>query len=156
MRISFIALVVAFLAATVAALTPAEAVAAVPSCDWAQEYTRTLAELHEDTALWTVADLGAGNFWGLTSIDTGRVTVSTWTPCARVADVVHHEHMHVQQHRMFGTDHFAALVLGADRIEITADCGSLLLGSRYTPYVQLAGGCSARDLRDARQLISAG
>ncbi|OXM73100.1 MULTISPECIES: hypothetical protein [Amycolatopsis] len=139
---------------TVALLLPPPPAASqtpgAPRCTWATEYNRTLDELGEDRALWRVGDV-PDTGWGEAS-DEGAV-VDALVPCRYVADVVRHEHMHLQQVRQFGSGRFAAFVLGADRIEIVADCASLLAGSRYTPYVDSAGGCSERDLRDARQLL---
>jgi hypothetical protein len=65
--------------------------------------------------------------------------------------------MHLQQLRKWGED-FGRGVLGADRMEIVADCGAWLLGSSYTPYRQelldeFGVACTTRDLDDARELI---
>lgn len=62
--------------------------------------------------------------------------------------------MHLQQIRLYGPLETAAERLaidGRDRLEITADCASMLAGSKYTPYVKLACGCPDEDLDDARQ-----
>ncbi|MEU0467226.1 hypothetical protein ABZ215_24765 [Amycolatopsis sp. NPDC006131] len=145
-----ILVLLAFLTGTSPVSAPADAAAPPKQCAWATEYNRTLDELGENRALWRVGDV-PDTGWGEAS-DAGAV-VDALVPCRYVADVVRHEHMHLQQVRQFGSGRFAAFVLGADRIEIVADCASLLAGSRYTPYVDLAGGCSERDLRDARQLL---
>ena len=129
---------------------PSAAALPAPPCTWATEYNRTLDELGENRAQWRATD-PPGGFWG-TGGDDGAV-VSPLIPCRYVADVVRHEHMHLQQVRQFGSLGFAQFVLGADRLEIVADCASMLAGSRYTPYVELAGGCTPRDLTDARQLL---
>lgn len=93
--------------------------------------------------------------WAVT--DDAGVTVWSGIPCSYVADVVRHEHMHLQQIREFGSMEIAAdrlMIDGHDRLEITADCASMLAGSTYIPYVDQAGGCSPRDLDDARKLVS--
>lgn len=81
-------------------------------------------------------------------------------PCDSVASVVRHEWLHLQQVDMYGPG-LGALTLGRDRVEIVADCGSLLLGSTNSPYVpelldEPAVGCSEADFADARELIAHG
>jgi hypothetical protein len=83
----------------------------VADCDWATHYTRTLAKLT----------------WGVGGDD--GATLNPAVPWAYVGDIVRNEHMHLQHVREFGSIGFAAFVLGADRIEITAECPSMLTGA---------------------------
>jgi hypothetical protein len=135
---------------------------AAPSCNWGEEYRSALASFGESPALWSISPTNPeidGQPMSAVTSDAG-VVVSALVPCGYVRSVVTHEHMHLQQIRMFGTFERAGEVLAQDRqpggidaLEITADCASMLAGSKYTPYVDRAGGCSERDLLAARQLL---
>lgn len=161
-RAIFAALAALVTAAFTTVVTPLATAQTRPACVWIDEYTRTLADLHETGEGWTISPtyptLNGVKGWGVTTDD--GVVVSQLVPCDTVGDVVRHEHMHEQQIREFGSIEFAAEILNqgrhpgqVDRLELTADCASMLAGSRYHPYVDQAGGCSDRDLRDARQLL---
>jgi hypothetical protein len=128
-----------------------------PVCVWADELQDTLDELGEDPADWRLAR--SPDYWGKAFPD-GTVVVNPDVPCDSVSSVVRHEWMHLQQIRMYGTD-LGSMALGRNRVEIVADCGSMLLGSTNTPYVrdQLDAhgvGCTDADLADARELIEFG
>lgn len=137
------------------------AAAAAPTpCDWQAEYDRTIAQLGDDPAHWfrVRGDLMSG-YNGRTDLDAGQSYVNPATPCEQVADTVRHEWMHLQQARAHGGAAGAYRAYPGERLEIVADCGSWLLGSNYTPYRQKrldehGVACSARDLADARQLLS--
>lgn len=154
-RWPLLAFVIAALAGTVMVSTPA-ALADAPDCSWPVEYTRTIAELHENPALFhvlpgAVVSEKVGSP-AVGAADTDEVSVAAETPCWKLSSVIRHEHMHLQQYRLWGGLNGARIVYG-DRLEIVADCASKLAGSRYTPYVDKAGGCAAQDLADARQLL---
>lgn len=126
-------------------------------CNWRTEYERTIYELGDDPSNWfllggePMRDPKRGIYFGMVFHEDGSAAVNPATPCRLVADVVRHEWMHLQQWRMYGPD-FGAVMLGKRRLELVADCGSMLLGSKYTPYLQQET-CTQRDLRDARRLI---
>lgn len=169
-RAVYVALVVLVTTAFVASVAPpafAQPAVAVPpapadrqaSCSWLDEFVQTLGELGEENGLWTI-DPRQPSWRGqpmlAVTTDAG-VVVWEGIPCEYVPDALRHEHMHLQQVREFGSMEIAAERLaidGRDRLEITADCASMLAGSTYTPYVAQAGGCSPRDLDDARQLLT--
>jgi hypothetical protein len=131
-----------------------------PACDWLDEFANTLSDLHEQDGTWTIDQAQPaldGEPMLAVTTDAG-VVVWEGIPCKSVADVVRHEHMHRQQIREFGSLEHAAekLAIGdKDRLEITADCASMLAGSKYTPYVQREGGCTEQDLADARLILAA-
>jgi hypothetical protein len=122
---------------------------------------RTLAQLGENPASWEQRKL-APNIGGNIDLDSGRGYVNTATPCELVGDVVRHEWMHLQQLRMHGGSWEAAAQYYGSYVELVADCGSMLLGSAYTPNVRAAAaergrgrsGCSPYDLGDAHALIA--
>lgn len=124
------------------------------SCVWDDELTRTLAELGEHPGNWTITDLDGG-YLGRARLDEDRALIDRDTPCDYVSSVVKHEWMHLQQGRKFGGKRAAYAAYGgsADRLELVADCGSMLLGARHTPFVDDQGGCSDADRAAARALI---
>ncbi len=110
----------------------------------------------EDPPDWTItpdAD-GPGAAW--VDLETRTATVSRVVPCRHVRGVVTHEWLHLLQSRVYG----AAVAVAEyrahpDEMELVADCGALLLGSGYTPYVRRRGGCGAAELAEAVRLIAA-
>lgn len=154
-RWPLLALVTTAFAGLVMVSTPA-ALADAPECSWTGEYARTIAQLHENPALFhvlarTQVSGQVGNP-ALGSADTDDVSIASDTPCRLVSSVLRHQHMHLQQYRLWGGLDGARLVYH-DRLEIVADCASMLAGSRYTPYVDKAGGSTAEDITDARSLL---
>jgi hypothetical protein len=138
-------------------IASAESAEAIEPCVWDDELHRTLDELGEDPADWRLAR--SPDYWGKVFPD-GTVVVNPDVPCDSVSSVVRHEWMHLQQLDMYGAD-LGSMALGRNRVEIVADCGSMLLGSTNTPYVrdQLDAhgvGCTDADLADARELIEFG
>lgn len=152
-------LIVSFLAQTDARATLQPA--ARPSvCVWQDQIEQALAERGEDPQDWTVTDLPDGQ-WGVVDLDEQWAYVDRHVPCHLVASVVRHEWMHLQQARKLGgTDAtYGAYDWDAGRLELVADCGALLLGSTYTPYVaqheKATGvGCSASYAAAAQALIA--
>lgn len=164
-RAAATATVAALLTVLVAPLAgAAPAPATVPAVPAAHGCTRTLAiadrvlthQLHSDPTGWST--VGHARAYGMT-IPVGRngsrVEVSTEAPCRMVPSIVRHEWMHQRQMRWFG---WSALSQRPD-IEIMADCGSWMLGSRYTPYIDRAraGGdaCTTSEFAYARAMIDA-
>jgi hypothetical protein len=136
---------------------PAHASAPVlPPCDWDRELLTALAVLGEHPSDWTVTldTDGPGAAW--TNLEARTVTIRRDQPCRLIASMVNHEHMHLQQSRLYGVTEVRALYTADPlRMEFLADCGSMLLGSTYTPY--LAGHhheCTAVELAEVRRLIS--
>ena len=123
-------------------------------CAWDDQLQDTLTRLGEDPKDWTVTNI-KGGYAGWTDLDMLRVHLDRDDPCTWLPSVVTHEWMHLQQGRMFGGKQATyAAYGGAARLELVADCGSMLLGSEHTPYIdKTAGGCSASDLAAARDLI---
>ncbi|MQA62289.1 MAG: hypothetical protein GEU86_12485 [Actinophytocola sp.] len=86
----------------------------------------------------------------------GLVVISPQAPCEMVADIARHEWMHLQQRRHH--DSPKAYYGGQERVELIADCGSMLLGSTVTPYLDperhaYIGQCQPGDYAEARRLI---
>lgn len=82
--------------------------------------------------------------------------ISPQAPCEIVADIVRHEWMHLQQRRHHGSPR--AYYGEQERVERIADCGSKLLGSTWTPYLDpehyaYIGECGVADLVEAMVLI---
>lgn len=118
------------------------------------EYRTTIRELGEDPADWYASGGDAiEEYGGYTDFDERYAVVNVDEPCRVVTDIVCHEWMHLQQVRLHGDGDGVRRAYGG-RMEMVADCGSRLLGSAYTPYVDMARGCSPRDLADARKLIA--
>lgn len=85
-----------------------------------------------------------------------EVVVSRETPCDidLITSIVNHEWVHTKQYQVFGTHYAMKKVYGAKGVEKIADCGSLLLGSRDTPYIDQYGPCTDDELMVARDLIA--
>lgn len=144
------------LLAALGLLTPAQANAPAPvPCDPYAEMTRTVAEIGADLDVYRIAPIDdARRPWG--QARNGRVTISPDAPCELVADITRHEWLHVLQRRAYGPprDHYGH----QHHVERIADCGSRLLGSEFTPYLDTEndaylGECSDADMDEARVLI---
>lgn len=157
-------IIAALLAATygpnASAPEPARASAAAPpACDVRAEMERAVATLDHDPGSWQVRDLSYLDIKASGTVDlaTDTAYVSPEARCEVIPSIVNHEWMHLQQGRVHGgwTETAAAYGSG-DQAELIADCGSLLLGSQYTPYVDdMTGerGCSIAELTAAQHLI---
>lgn len=163
-RAAWLAMSVMLLAGLVLAALPGRAAAptgdtsAGGRCVWHEEYLHTIRDLGSNPTRWSVVP-GAeiDPYGGYVEYDHGRVRIADDLPCGVVADVVRHEWMHVQQVRLHGGREGIRRAFG-DRDEIVADCGSQLLGSSYTPYIDRAVerrgvACTSRDIADALALI---
>lgn len=139
--------------------TPAAAAPAQPAaCDWDTELLRALDELGEHPPRWTITD-HVDDRLGSTDLDELTATIDPDTPCPMVASVVRHEWMHLQQGWTHGglaaaVEHYG----GRAELEVVADCGSMLLGSQHTPYVddhlrETGVACTKPRLEEARALI---
>lgn len=110
-----------------------------------------------------VAQLGASVPWSVGVASPGHqattysdeVVVSRETPCDYdfVISIVNHEWVHTQQHVLAGHKLLRKVYGTPERVEKVADCGSQLLGSRYTPYIDRWGPCTTSELTDARNLV---
>lgn len=110
----------------------------------------TVSELDGNITMWHFRDMNSVYAYTLWN---GNVEVSAQIPCNRIDDVVQHEMMHIRQLEKFGTD-FGLDYYGSHAyMELVADCASKFLGSEYTPYIDRIGGCTARALADARDLL---
>jgi hypothetical protein len=132
--------------------TPGEA------CDWDAEMRDTIHTLGEDPADWFVQS-GSGMHarYAVAHLDTDTVTLNAAMPCEVVADTVRHEWVHLQQGHLYGSWEETKAAMGShERAELAADCGSMLLGSTYLPYVADASGsdsCTPELLAEAQRLV---
>jgi len=130
-------------------------------CDPAVVMNHRLDELGRSGYAWEIQPDPIDNehHAGYTYFDPPLVVVSGKVTCEQMPTVVNHEWMHVQQARAFPGQVVLAYG-GMDEVEIIADCGSMLLGSAYTPYLtqrrQQTGdhGCTADENWSARELIN--
>lgn len=154
-------LVLSLVAGLLVGLAPAHA-AAAPSCDRVALVDARLAELGRFGVEWRVGPTRP-DAWGVSTVDVG-VTISEIVPCDRdlILSVVNHEWMHTQQFRETPDRRQRLREYGRD-IETIADCGSLLLGSTVTPYLDQRAqetcravvGCTAFEYGAARRLLAA-
>ncbi|GAB3154347.1 hypothetical protein GCM10027258_58060 [Amycolatopsis stemonae] len=139
-----------------------EPAAAAPACDRAALVDARLAQLGRFGVEWHVGPTRA-DAWGVSTTYAG-VTISELVPCDRdlILSVVNHEWMHTQQFRET-PDRRQRLREYGRSIETIADCGSLLLGSTVTPYLddraqvtcRAVVGCTAFEYGAARRLLAA-
>lgn len=115
-----------------------------------------LAQLGGNLADWSLTD-EATSWYGAeipTGTYTSRVEISVGVPCWVLPSTINHEWMHQQQMLWFGNGPMHR----RDDVEIMADCGSWLLGSDYTPYLDRArrtgAGCSPTVFRYAEAMIA--
>jgi hypothetical protein len=132
--------------------TPGEA------CDWDAEMRDTIHAVGEDPGDWFVqSGSGMNARYAVAHLDTDTATLNAAMPCEIVADTVRHEWVHLQQGRLYGSWEETKTAMGShERAELAADCGSMLLGSVYLPYVAGAGGsgsCTPTLLAEAQRLI---
>lgn len=161
LRFLALAIVLAAAASVLVGLAPAHA-AAAPSCDRAALVDARLAQLGRFGVEWRVGPTRP-DAWGVASQDDG-VTISELVPCnvPLILSVVNHEWMHAQQMRAYPDRRLRSRAYGRHS-ETVADCGSLLLGSRYTPYLderaretcRAVVGCTAFEYGAARRLLAA-
>jgi len=154
-------LTLALVATLLVGTAPARA-AAAPACDRAALIASRLDELGRDGFAWRLGTTPPGS-WGWASAGRG-VTVSETVPCDSdlIVSIVNHEWMHTQQYRAYPERSLRARVYGK-AIETVADCGSMLLGSTVTPYLderardtcRAVAGCTPFELGAARRLLSA-
>jgi hypothetical protein len=147
------ALVLAWL--TLIAPRPA-AVAGTPSCDLAEAMNARLDQLGRGGYGWSVepAPINDANGSAYTNWGTQRVVLSSKLPCSLVDTAVDHELIHVWQGNKF-PDVIGAY--GDMSVERVADCGAMLLGATWTPYIDADGrGCDAAELIEARSLVASG
>lgn len=132
-----------------ASLTPAASTET--PCDPAAVMNRRLDELGRGGFTWTLAE-PSGGLWGVVDLrGTMQARISPRVPCTYMVDVVNHEWMHTRQYAKYGT---RAIEAYGDGLEPIADCGSRLLGSTYTPYLDRRGtGCLDYELASARSLL---
>jgi hypothetical protein len=160
-RFVALAVVLAALAGLLVGFAPAHA-AAAPSCDRAALVDARLAQLGRFGVEWRVGPTRP-DAWGVTLPDDG-VTVSALVPCNPdlIVSIVNHEWMHTHQMRAYPDRRSRSHAYGR-YVETVADCGSLLLGSRYTPYLDARAretcravvGCTAFEYGAAWQLLAA-
>lgn len=136
---------------------PSSTAGAAPVCDWNTEYYRTLTELGENETDWRIVPLDRGR-GGQALMDQGRVEIDPAVDCADLPSIVIHEWVHLQQARVYGSQHAAVTHYGSvELLEVAADCGALLLGATYTPYLPYPARCPSAGLtRNARFLIAYG
>jgi hypothetical protein len=133
---------------------------AVATCDPAAVMNHRLDELGRDGYTWTIkpSPLDDEYHLGLTGFDEPIVIISDKVTCDLMTTVVNHEWLHVQQAHTY-PGHVDEAYGGRAEVELIADCGSMLLGSRYTPYItrhrQNTGdrGCTDYELASAQSLI---
>ncbi len=140
--------------------TPARPTTAAVPCDWDAELLAALAARGEHPPNWTITDTaGAGEAGGRADLDELTVRVNRDMPCWTVSSIVNHEWMHLQQARVYGGNDLVVARYGSpDMLEVVADCGSLLLGSTYVPYVERHGRdvCTPHVVAEATALIGYG
>lgn len=125
-------------------------------CDPAAVMNQRLDKLGRSGYVWTIEPLPAGR--GVTLIDEHKVKISATVTCALMRDVVAHEWMHTLQGHKYGTNDRVYAAYTAFEVEMVADCGSMLLGSAWTPYIdqhahETGAGCSEYELDAGRELI---
>jgi hypothetical protein len=131
---------------------------AEPACDPAAVMNHRLDELGRSGYAWTIEPLEWAGM-GVALVDEHAVKISPATTCVLMVSVVNHEWMHVQQGHEWGSSARLFQAVGEFEVEMVADCGSMLLGSTVTPYInkhrQETGerGCSEYELDAARELI---
>lgn len=140
-------------------LTPAQADAPAPAaCVPATELARTVADLGAEPSVFRIEPIKhRDDPWGKAT--RGRVQISPDVPCKSIGDVARHEWMHVLQWRAYGP--VKAAYGTQANVERIADCGSRMLGSDYTPYLDAehgsyVGPCSDADVTHATALIAWG
>ncbi|MCG3750485.1 MULTISPECIES: hypothetical protein [Amycolatopsis] len=107
-----------------------------PTCDQATVMNRRLDELGRGGFTWTIAE-PPDNLWGVVDLHgTMQVRISPRVPCSHMIDVINHEWVHTRQYAKYGDRTMQAY---GDVLEPVADCGSRLLGSAYTPYLDQRG-----------------
>lgn len=133
--------------------TPASASDHVPApCSLERIVNARLDELGRNVP-WTIGTSKSGTF-AVTYDD--EVIVSRETPCDQdlVVSIVNHEWVHTKQYQVYHTSNEVRKAFGGhDEVEKIADCGSQLLGSKYTPYIDQQGPCTTQELSVARNLI---
>lgn len=139
-------------------LASAGVVIMTPAADATPHAPATCPTVVEKIMNDRVAELGTDVPWhaidmtdalGVTSRSRG-VEVSRETPCDRglILSVINHEWMHTRQYKIHKAGTMTRVWM-----EKVADCGSQLLGSTHTPYLDQWGPCTTQDLTDARNLI---
>jgi hypothetical protein len=123
------------------------------ACDWEAEMRNAIHTVGEDPADWFVqSGSGMNARYAVAHLDTDTVTLNAAMPCEVVADTVRHEWVHLQQGRLYGGWEETKTAMGShERAELAADCGSMLLGSDYLPYVADAD-CTPELLAEAQRL----
>lgn len=129
---------------------------AAPSCDPVTVMNTRLDELGRAGYTWRFGFVPDGA-WGSAGYPGPRdITVSDTAPCHAIVTIVNHEWMHTRQEALFPGRANRAY---GEVFEIVADCGSMLLGSPITPYLERrkrAGGpagCTADELDSARRAL---
>lgn len=124
------------------------------ACNWDDEVNRTITELGADPANWHVGSGGSmSGKAGVAHLDSRTVTINPIQPCEHVADTVRHEWMHLQQGLRYGGWDETMTAMGSrERAELAADCGAMLLGADYLPYLD-GEPCTPDLLAEARRLI---
>jgi hypothetical protein len=120
------------------------------TCDVASIVNSRVADLGTDRP-WTIGDTPGA--LALTYSD--EVVVSHETSCNYdlVISIVNHEWVHTKQYVRYHTRSAIVKALGVVGTERIADCGSQLLGSKMTPYLDETGPCTDTELMEARYLI---
>lgn len=131
--------------------------ATATACSPAAVMSARLDQLGRSRYTWTISTTPLlDDFRGRTYFDRREVLIAPKVTCDYMTSVVNHEWAHVQQDRRYPGH--AEEAFGA-KLEIVADCASMLLGSTYTPYIdrqrhETGGGCSEYELQSAQQLIA--
>ncbi|MBE1575081.1 hypothetical protein ACFORH_42890 [Amycolatopsis roodepoortensis] len=129
---------------------------AAPSCDRVAVMNARLDELGRAGYRWQFGFIPDGA-WGAAGYPGSKdITISDTAPCDAIVTVVNHEWMHARQEALFPG---RAMRAYGEAFEIVADCGSMLLGSPITPYLERRKkatgqeGCTADELDSARYAL---
>ncbi|MFI6308508.1 hypothetical protein ACIBCH_42000 [Amycolatopsis thailandensis] len=129
---------------------------AAPVCDRTAVMNARLDELGRAGYTWQFG-IAPDGLWGIIGYPGPRdITISDTAPCNAVVTIVNHEWVHTRQEQLYPGRSQQAY---GDAFEIVADCGSMLLGSSITPYLERrkrAGGpagCTPDELDSARRAL---
>ncbi len=151
--VPLLSMVAALLGVPTAQQSPATA---APSCDRVAVMNTRLDELGRAGYTWRFG-VAPDGLWGVVGYPGPQdITISEAAPCDAIRTIVNHEWMHTRQFLLYPD---RAQQAHGDAFEIVADCGSMLLGSPTTPYLERRkeatgqAGCTADELDSARRAL---